>query len=70
MLNINALRSKMALFGDTVQSLAKHLGIARQSLSAKIKGQNGAEFNQGEIDSIKRKYNLSASEVVDIFFTD
>lgn len=62
------LESIMKLHGDTGTSLAKYLGIARPTFSAKINETNGAEFTQGEISLIKKKYDLTPSDVVEIFF--
>lgn len=66
-MNKRLLESKMKLFGDSNTTLAKHLGITPQSLSAKKTG-NKSGFKQVEIVKIKEKYNLSAEEVDDIFF--
>lgn len=63
------LESVMKLHGDTGGSLAKYLGIARPTFSAKINETNGAEFTQGEIKKIKEKYALNAEDVDMIFFT-
>jgi hypothetical protein len=68
--NKKALKSKMALVDYTWGALAKALGITPTTLSAKINETNGAEFTQGEILFIKERYNLTANEVVEIFFTD
>ena len=62
------LESIMKLNGDTGTSLALFLGIARSTFSAKLNETNGAEFSQKEILAIKEKYNLTADEVVSIFF--
>lgn len=67
-MNKNKLESVMKLHGDTGTSLSTYLGIARSTFSAKLNETNGAEFTQGEISSIKEKYNLVAEEVVEIFF--
>lgn len=62
------LESVMKLNGDTGTSLALFLGIARSTFSAKLNETNGAEFSQKEIAAIKGKYNLTADEIVAIFF--
>lgn len=67
-MNKNKLESVMKLHGDTGTSLSTHLGIARSTFSAKLNETNGAEFTQKEIASIKEKYNLTAEEIVEIFF--
>lgn len=58
----------MKVYGDTGTSLAKHLGIARSTFSAKINERNGAEFTKSEMGKIKKKYSLTAEEMDKIFF--
>ena len=60
--------SKMKLFGDTQEVLAKALGISLSRLNAKINETDGAEFTQSEITFIKIRYHLTAEEVDAIFF--
>ena len=67
-MNTRLLKSKMVLFGDTGSELAEALGISRQQLSAKMNETNGAEFTQGEIKIIKTRYDLSCTDVDEIFF--
>lgn len=67
-MNKPKLESVMKLFGDTGNSLAEYLGIARSTFSMKINETGGAEFTQGEIVKIKNKYNLTPEEVDSIFF--
>lgn len=62
------LESIMKLHGDTGTSLAKYIGMARPTFSAKINETNGAEFTQSEILKIKEKYSLEPEEVDAIFF--
>lgn len=69
-MNKAKLESVMKLHGDTGATLASYLKMARSTFSAKINETNGAEFTQGEIMSIKRKYDLDAAGVNDIFFAD
>ena len=66
-MNKAALRSIMILNGDTNKDLAEYLGISEQSVSNKA-NENGTEFKQGEISLIKKRYNLSAEQLEDIFF--
>lgn len=66
-MNKAALKSVMVLHGDTNKDLAEYLGISEQSVSNKS-NENGTEFKQGEIALIKKRYNLSAEQVEDIFF--
>lgn len=60
------LKGKLVENGDTYERLAAALGITSKTLSFKINGQS--EFNRDEIQGIIKRYNLSASEVLDIFF--
>lgn len=69
-MNKNMYRSKMALFGDTNESIATYLKITPQRNSAKVNGTNGAEYTQGEITMLKKRWKLSAREVDQIFFAD
>ncbi len=64
------LESVMRLHGDTGTSLAKFLKMSRTTFSAKINETKGAEFTQGEIAKIRSKYNLSPSDVIEIFFEE
>ena len=68
MTNTNMLKSKIVLFGDTQNALAEHLGISRQSLSAKINGEKS--FTQPEIKKIIVRYQLNENETDLIFFND
>lgn len=66
-MNKELLRSVMALNGDTNRDLADFLNISEQSVSNKI-NENGTEFKQGEMAAIILRYNLTADQVMDIFF--
>ena len=63
------LESIMKLHGDTGTSLAKYMGMARPTFSAKINETKGAEFTQNEILMIKEKYSLSPEDIDTIFFS-
>lgn len=67
--NLNLLYSKMALYGDNNELLARALNLSPQRLSAKKNSTNGAEFTQSEIQIIKERYNLTDKEVVEIFLS-
>ena len=67
--NLNLLNSKMALYGDTNETLSKALDLSQQRLSAKRNSTYGAEFTQSEIQIIKERYNLTDQEVVEIFLS-
>ncbi len=67
-MNKELLRSFMVLHSDTNATLAEILGISTQSFSAKI-NENGTEFKQGEIATIKERYSLTPEQVEAIFFS-
>ena len=66
-MNKNLLKSIMSLNGETNRDLADLLGISAQSVSAKM-NENGSEFKQGEIAKIRKHYNLTEEQIVNIFF--
>lgn len=67
MTNTTLLRSKMILHNDNTSSFAKHIGINRQNASKKINGKR--DFKQSEIIKIAELYNLTDSEVREIFLS-
>lgn len=67
-MNKKLLRSFMSLHGDTYKDLAKLLQIADKTVSDKVNERGGAEFKQGEIKLISRRYKLTPKQIVDIFF--
>lgn len=60
----------MKLYGDNQSDVAEYIGISVQRFNAKLNRSDGAEFTQGEIFKIIQKYNLTAEEVMQIFFAD
>ena len=68
-MNKALFRSFMTLHGDTNKSLAEFLGKSEQTVCNKI-NENGTEFTQGEIASISKRYNFTAEQIKDIFFTE
>lgn len=58
----------MALFNDSIESLADYLEISRQTLSEKRDGKS--EFKRDEIAKLMVKWNLTPEEVVDIFLSE
>ena len=68
-MNIKELKVEMIRHDDTGEDLAKALNISRQTLSKKINSDN-ADFTQGEIATIQKRYNLSGNRVSEIFFAD
>lgn len=67
-MNPNLLKSKMALNGETIKSLAEHLGIAYQTCSRKVNGI--VDFNQSEMSRIKHRYDLTNKEFAEIFLKE
>ena len=67
-MNKKMFKSKMALYGDTNESVARALSITPQRNSAKLNGTGGAEYTQGEIAILKLRWELSPDEVDQIFF--
>lgn len=65
-MDINLLRSKMALKGDTQADLADVLDITPQALSSKM--TQSYDFKQSEINIIAKRYDLTGDEIKQIFF--
>ena len=59
------LRSKMVLFGDSVNDLCKYLNQTRQTLHNKMRG--GTMFTIRDIRAISYRYSLTNDEIVKIF---
>lgn len=53
--------------GDVQSDLAEYMGVSYVTLNKKINSR-GSEFTQGEIASIKERYNLNMDELAAIFF--
>ncbi len=68
MVNKKKLKEKMKECGDTSEKLAEILGIHRSSLSAKMNGYRGAEFNQTEIKTMAKRYKMTDTDIATIFF--
>lgn len=65
-MNKNAFISIMTLHGDTRRTLAQALEISTQTVSDKINGHS--DFKQSEIRTIIDRYNLTPSQVDQVFF--
>ena len=67
MANMNLLKSKMTLLGDTnyVQCIADLLDISRTTASKKLKGLS--PFNDVEITILTKRYGLSGEDLKEIF---
>lgn len=68
-MNANELRAHMARHGDSAKTLAKALKRAESTLSCKMNHQRNMCFSQDEIQRIIERYDLTADEVMLIFFT-
>lgn len=64
----NEFRAAMARKGTTASEVAKALNIDPATLSRKISGQS--DFYRGEIEKICEILELSAEEIMEIFFAD
>lgn len=60
------LRAVLDRYGHTQTDLAELLGITYQSVSIKLNGHK--DFTQTEIYKIAQFYELTADELMDIFF--
>lgn len=67
MTNVNLLKAKMVMYGDTdcVNKLADLLNVSRTTASGKLNGK--IPFNQKDIVLFTMKYGLSGEEIKDIF---
>jgi transcriptional regulator with XRE-family HTH domain len=65
-MNINLLRSKIALHGHRDKDLAEILGITKTGVSKKFRGI--ASFRQSDIEKIICYYKLTPEETTAIFF--
>ena len=66
-MNVLLLKSKMLLHGDEnfVNTLASVLDVTRQTAAAKL--NESSEFTQSEILKISKHYNLTDTEIKEIF---
>ena len=53
---------------DTQTALSNAMGLQQSALSARINGK--IEFRQNEINFIRKRWNLTDQETVDIFFSE
>lgn len=66
-MNSQLLKGMIKIHDGSQSALADAMGLSLSRLNAKI-NETGAEFSQSEIVFIRDRYNLSQSEVTDIFF--
>ena len=68
MVNKNLLYSKIILKGDNWRILAQKLNMYTATLHCKLRGET--EFKPSEIVKIRKLYDLTAQDIVDIFLND
>lgn len=68
MINVNKLRSYLALRGMTIKVLAETIGMPLSTLSNKINGRN--EFIASEIAQIQTVLDIPGEEVLEIFIKE
>lgn len=68
-MNKNKFVGIMKMNGDNQADLAEAMGISLQRFNDKLNERNGAEFNQGEIQVFKDRYQATPDEIDSIFFT-
>lgn len=66
MLDKNKLCSKFKYYGLTMEHVAKILGINVATLSRKINGSS--DFTRNEIEMLRMRLELTATELQAIFF--
>lgn len=62
------LREQIDRHNDKLESLASYLNITYQTLSKKM--NEHVDFTRSEIMKIKQRYNLTAEQVDQIFFSE
>ncbi len=67
-MNTTLFKTHMTKNQDTQAKLAEDMSIAQSALSMRINGKT--EFRQSEINFIRKRYNLSDQETIDVFFND
>lgn len=67
---MNAVELKKVMLdnGDSNRSLAEFLNVKQSTFSSKLH-ENGAAFRKKEIQQIINKYNLTAEQIKNIFFS-
>lgn len=65
-MNLNLLKFYMNENQDTIEALSKVLDIHYNTMSLKLNGKR--EFTQAEIKVIAERYQLTADQVVKVFF--
>lgn len=67
-MNSNELKAVMKRNSDTQEKLAEALGLQTSGVCDRINGN--IEFRRSEINIIRKRYNLTDSDTVKIFFDE
>ena len=67
-INSQLLKSIIMKYDKTQAALADSMRISLSCLNAKINETDSREFKQNEIAFIRDRYNLSESELIEVFF--
>lgn len=65
-MNMNLLRYFMGINGDNQSTLAEALGMQQSALSARMNGKT--DFRKNEMEAIRKRYDLDAEKMQEIFF--
>lgn len=65
-INVNLLKSKLALINKTISSLAEDLGMNKSTFYRKVKGES--DFTRKEISDIVIILDLNYQDMCAIFF--
>ena len=65
-MNMNLLRYFMGINGDNQTTLAEALGMQQSALSARMNGKT--DFRKNEMEAIRKRYDLDAEKMQEIFF--
>ena len=67
-MNTQLFRIYMVKNNETQKTLAEALNLPQSAVSARINGKT--VFRQNEINIIRKRWNLSDKETVDLFFAE
>jgi antitoxin component HigA of HigAB toxin-antitoxin module len=67
-MNVNLLRSKIALTGHRDSDLANIIGVSSAAVSSRMNGNT--EFSRLDISKIIKRYGLTTEETHKIFFEE
>ena len=63
-MNKALLKSAMAKYGDTQETLSKAMGLSLSRFNAKVNERKDAAFNQTEMSFIVSRYQLTNDEAM------